>query len=320
MPQTPRPEFIETELAASLDRFQRYLTGTRYDRRRKLRPSTARSYVSRMRLFLRWAKTLDPTVEQARAYMEHLADGCRIRRTGAQPADATKRVRFYTLKAWFEFRRTPLTAEQEAEFLVPPTPHNARDAPIALETVDDLLSLIPDRRRYAIVRTLLATGIRRAELAALKVKHVDFAARQLWVPEVGEGGEAAAKGGRGGWVAISALALCAIQEHLASRLEPRGDDPEAPLFESLLTHGHLTPDGVTGLVAKLTEKVLGQRIPPHLLRHTFASHAAAGGPGRPPMPIVALSRQLRHASTATTLRYVHSVGGLNEAYERSSPF
>ena len=51
----------------------------------------------------------------------------------------------------------------------------------------------------------------------------------------------------------------------------------------------------------------------------FASHAAAGGPDRPPMPIVALQMQLRHKDKTTTLRYVHGVGNWQDAYARSAP-
>ncbi|MCA1810486.1 MAG: site-specific integrase [Halobacteriales archaeon] len=287
------------------------MTGTRFDRRRKLRPSTATSYVARMRGVLRWTQNLDPSVEDAQAYFAYLSE------TEHQPSDATKRVRYFTVKAWFEWKRRPLSEAEERAFLVPPTPHNAREAPLTMDRIHELLARIPDRRRYALVRTLLATGLRRAEVAALKVEHVDFEARKVWVPEIGEDGRAAAKGGNGGWICISRLALDAIEEHLTSRrLRP---DPAAPLFESLLTGGHLTPDAVTDLVGNLTKRYLGQRVTCHEFRHAFASHAAAGGEGRPPMGITALQRQLRHKDKKTTLRYVHAVENLQEAYERSAP-
>lgn len=320
MPHAPRKELISTELDAILARFTRYLVGTRYERRRKLRALTAHNYANRLGLLCEWAGTLDPTVGQAQAYLVHLSESC-ITRFGKPPADSTKRQAFYAVKAWFEFRRMPLTEAEEREFLVPPTPRNVREMPLDMDSIHTLLARIPDRRRYALIRTLLATGIRRAELAALKVKHIDFEARKVWVPEIGEDGRAAAKGGNGGWVHISPVALDAIQEHLASRVEPAGDDPEAPVFESLLTRGHLTPDAITTLVTDLTQRALGKRVTPHHLRHAFASYAAAGDPatGRPPMPIKALQAQLRHKRDTTTLRYVHAVGDHAEAYARSAP-
>jgi integrase len=316
MAHASKPELVRTEMNAVLERFGRYLTGTRYDRRRKLRALTAAGYLNRMGLVMEWAGTLDPTIEQTQAYMAWLSDGC-ITRNEAPPSDSTKRQAFYVIKAWFEWKRTPLTEAQEAEFLVPPTPKNLRDAPLSLERIQELLAKTPDRRRYAILRTFLSTGIRRAELAALKVRHVDFEGQQLWVPEIGENGRAAAKGGSGGWVCIAPIALDAIREHLASR--HLRAEPEAPLFESLASQDHLTPEGVTQLVGDLTQAVLGERITPHELRHAFASHAAAGGQDRPPMPIIALQRQLRHKDPKTTLRYVHGVGSIQEAYARSAP-
>lgn len=319
MPHAPKSELVRTELAAVLDRFHRYLTGTRYDRRRALRPGTAHQYRHRMGLVLAWAGTPALTVEQGQAYMAWLSGGC-ITRNEAPPADSTKRQAFYVIKAWFEWKRTPLTDAQEREFLVPPTPRVARDAPLSLDRIHDLLGQTPDRRRYALLRVLLATGIRRAELAALKVRHVDFPGARLWVPEIADDGvSAAAKGGRGGWVCISQVALDAVREHLSSRTKPSGTDPEAPLFESRVTYCHLTPGGVTQLVGDFTQQVLGHRVTPHALRHAFASHSASGGPDRPPMPIVALQMQLRHKRKETTLRYIHSVENLADAYARSAP-
>jgi integrase len=314
-----KQELVRTEMAATLERFGRYLTGTRFDRRRKLRATTARTYLNRMGLFMEWAGTLDPTVAQAQAYLAHMAEDYRTVQGGKPPSDSTKRAAFFVFRAWFEWKRRPITNEEAREFLVPPSPRTVREMPLDLERIHELLSRIPDRRRYAIVRTLLATGIRRAELAALKVKHVDFEARRLWVPEIGEDGRAAAKGGSGGFVCISQVALDAIREHLASRAKPSGADPEAPLFESLQTYEHLTPDAVTDIVGNLTTRILGKRVSPHAFRHAFASHCAAGGEGRPPMPIVALQRQLRHRNLETTLRYVREVGALEAAYERSAP-
>jgi integrase len=318
MAHTRQATLIETELQATLSRFAAYLMGTRVERRRKLRGATARSYATHVLAFLRWAGRLDPTVADSQAFLEHLGSDYRTA-AGQALADSSKRSAFFAIKAFWEFKRQPLTEEQEKGFLVPPTPKNARDAPLSMERIQELLGRMPDPRRYALIRTLLATGIRRAELAALKVKHVDFAGRKVWVPEVGEDGRAAAKGGSGGWVCISQVALDAIQEHLRRRLKPSGSDPEAPLFESLQTYGHLTPDGVTDLVGSLTESILGQRVTPHELRHAFASHAAAGGEGRPPMPIIALQLQLRHKDPNTTLRYIHGVGAVDEAYARSAP-
>lgn len=309
MAHAPQPELIHTEAEAALDRFVTYLTSARVDRKRPLRANTARAYRLLVRQFIDWAQTANPSPAQAAEYVEALAD--------RELSDSTRRSFFFAIKAWFEFKRRPLTDDEERAFLVPPTPRNAREAPLPLERIQELLGRIPDRRRYAIVRTLLATGIRRAELAALKVKHVDFQARRVWVPEIGEDGIAAAKGGHGGWVCISQVALDAIAEHLASR--PLGGNPEAPLFESLNTQDHLTPDAVTGLVGDLTEAVLGERVTPHELRHAFASHAASGSGDRPPMSLTALQRQLRHKDKTTTLRYVHAVEDLNVAYERSAP-
>ena len=316
MPQKPRKVLVETELEAVLDRFQAYLRGTRYQRRRALRAATARSYRGVMSQALRYTGSLQPTVEQLQAYLEHLATSY-TSKWGEPLSDSSKRTAFFAVKTWFEWRRQPLTTSQEEGFLVPPTPRNVREAPLSMERIHELLASIPDRRRYAIVRTLLATGIRRAELAALKVKHVDWDARKIWVPELGEDGRAAAKGGNGGWVHISPVALNAIDEHLRSRR--LGDEPDAPLFESLGTADHLHPDSVTTLVGDLTEEVLGVRVTPHELRHAFASYAAAGDADRPPMPIKALQAQLRHKRDTTTLRYIHAVSDHAEAYERSAP-
>lgn len=63
MAHRPRKELIETEIAATLERFQVYLTGTRRERRRKVRANMVRTYANRAGLFVRWAGTLELTAE-----------------------------------------------------------------------------------------------------------------------------------------------------------------------------------------------------------------------------------------------------------------
>ena len=53
-----------------------------------------------------------------------------------------------------------------------------------------------------------------------------------------------------------------------------------------------------GLAAR--EAGLGKHVHPHMLRHTFASHAVMIG-----VPIRRVQRWLGHASVATTERYAH---------------
>jgi len=160
--------------------------------------------------------------------------------------------------------------------------------------VQRLLSL-PDtdtstgRRNYALLMLLYNTGLRVGELCALNRDDVDL-------PPEGWGAlQVVGKGRRLHRLPINRPATDALLAHLADR-----DDSDPALF--LNRNGtRFSVRGIALLVNRyLRAAGITDRSGPHLLRHTFATHALRARPN-----LRAVQELLGHAWVTTTQRYTH---------------
>jgi site-specific recombinase XerD len=159
------------------------------------------------------------------------------------------------------------------------------------------------RQRLVICDLLLNSGLRAAELCSLRVQDTPVI---LGIPaiEVHHG-----KGGKDRTVPISnrlAEVLRDYIENLRPRTLPsigvRVDDPGKPVFYSR-SQRPFTPCGVYRLVRRAGELAgIPKRIRPHILRHTFATHALSAG-----AITVDVQRMLGHSTLTTTQIYLHSL-------------
>jgi integrase/recombinase XerD len=80
--------------------------------------------------------------------------------------------------------------------------------------------------------------------------------------------------------------------------------------------GPLTRQGLYKIVRRYAEEVgLADRMSPHTLRHTFATHLLAGG-----CDLRSVQEMLGHADVATTQLYTHlSSQRLKEVYFKAHP-
>lgn len=133
---------------------------------------------------------------------------------------------------------------------------------------------VPDRRTlqgkrdYAILLTLLTTGLRKAEICNLKIGNLKTYRNQAVIDVIG-------KGKRFRRIPLHTDAVIAIQDYL--KASGNGVEPEGPVFKTLGKHGPygesvLTPKAVDCLVKSVAKKALiRKRIHPHVMRHTFAT-------------------------------------------------
>jgi integrase len=320
MPRMHSDGLIDAELKAEVDRFATWLTDGDASRRRRRNPKredTVRLYCERLTGLLHRAGTLEPSAEQVRdAFLDWMRAPTRY---GRLPSDSTYRSTFYALKAYCEWRGLALGPDARTvlrDFDVPRNPRNGRTE-VDVMHPDDVrlfmarLGQAGDRRNYAICRAFVRSGPRRRVLALAKVRHFDHAQRRIVVDDQ------LGKGGMAGEIMLDPVTADSIRDYLESRWD-RGEQPNAPLFHSYLTNGHLNLDSMTKLVAKLTTRYLGRehRRTPHQLRHTFLTYAANGVEGEP-MPLALLAKQAQHSNKTTTLRYIHGSGDLRSAYDRS---
>ncbi len=165
---------------------------------------------------------------------------------------------------------------------------------LTVEEVQRLLSL-PDtstpvgRRDYAILMLLYNTGLRVGELCALSRDDMNL-------PTEGWGAlQVVGKGRRLHRLPINRPAADALLSHLADR-----DDTYSALFLNR-SGGRFSVRGIALLVNRyLRSAGITDRSGPHILRHSFATHALRARPN-----IRAVQELLGHAWVTTTQRYTH---------------
>jgi len=155
-------------------------------------------------------------------------------------------------------------------------------------------------RDALLIRTLWESGLRVAELCAMRVGDLDPARAVLRVPR-GKGGHER---------------LVLVSEDLAQALAAlwAGRPPHAPAWEAHTARGRgIRPRRVEALLARLGEEAGLGHVTPHQLRHSYATHLRASG-----LPVDAIQVLLGHASARTTARYVHTgIENWRAAYDRA---
>jgi integrase/recombinase XerD len=176
-----------------------------------------------------------------------------------------------------------------------PYPRSPQYLPRSLKVIDvsRLLRSLPKTpvglRDRAIVELLWGTGMRRGELARLKLNDVDFDARQILIRE--------GKGRKDRYVPLGSKAKETLLDYLDNGRGKllRGTD-DGSVF---IGHGGV-PLGKNGLTDRVRE--LGQRIrlkaTPHMLRHSCATHLLKGR-----ADIRHIQKLLGHRSLQSTERY-----------------
>jgi integrase/recombinase XerD len=162
-------------------------------------------------------------------------------------------------------------------------------------------------RDRALLEVMYACGLRASEAIGLELMDVDIDEGVL---------RARGKGSKERVVPIGQAALKALRIYL-ERGRPKlvKGAPEAHLFVNF-RGGHLTRQGLYKIVRRhaLTAG-LADRMSPHTLRHTFATHLLSGG-----CDLRSVQEMLGHADVSTTQLYTHlSSERLKDVYFRAHP-
>ncbi len=251
--------------------------------RRNYSPNTVRSYLHAVEEF---AKHFGRSPEQlgpdhVREYQVHLFRDCKL--SARTIAGQTAALRFLFVKT---LRRPYLPDEL-------PFPKYSRRLPTVLsqEEVARLIDATGNLMHRAMVMTLYATGVRRAELCRLKVADIDSERRVLHIHE--------GKGGRDRDVPLSPKLLATLREYW------RWMKPKTYLFPGMENNWRADVP-VTTKVAwiAVTEaaKAAGitRRVSPHTLRHSYATHLLEAGADLRTIQVL-----LGHAKLADTTVYLH---------------
>jgi integrase/recombinase XerD len=162
-------------------------------------------------------------------------------------------------------------------------------------------------RDRALLEILYACGLRASEAVGLALEDVSLDDAFL---------RARGKGSKERLVPIGREAVSALRAYL-SRSRPLlvGLRPERAVFVNR-RGGGLSRQGLYKIVQGYAQAVgLGDRMSPHTLRHTFATHLLSGG-----CDLRTLQEMLGHADIATTQIYTHlSTERLRDVYFDAHP-
>lgn len=185
---------------------------------------------------------------------------------------------------------------------VKPSPWNkGKKLPVEILTNEEVGKLIlacsnrapTGIRNRALIVCLWRCGLRVSEALALRPKDIDSKAGTIRVLH--------GKGNKARTVGIDPQALAVIQRWLDRRAE-LGITGRSPVFCTLDGSG-IASVYVRNLLRRLGVKAgIEKRVHPHGLRHTHASELRQEG-----IDIGIICRQLGHANTAVTARYLDHV-------------
>ena len=223
-------------------------------------------YLAELRAEGRSAATIARRTAAARAFYRHLV---LLGRRTENPAAAVPLPR--------KTRRLPRTlSPSEAERLIDAAPGTT---PRAL-------------RDRALVELLYGAGLRVGEVVGLSKTDVDLEQRLV---------RATGKGSKERIVPLGRPAADSVRRYL-SRGRPHLDRRHRPELFLNAQGGGLTRAGVFLVLRRLAEKagLDPERVHPHLLRHSFATHLLEGG-----ADLRSVQEMLGHADLATTELYTH---------------
>ena len=170
-----------------------------------------------------------------------------------------------------------------------------RDKPLPkLLTTDEIELLISSAgdirtsiRLRAMIELLYASGLRVSELCEL--------------PTTANLGDRLLIHGKGAKERIVPMHESA-QHALKKWMEYRNDDESKYVFSSNSSSGHITRDGFFKILKKcaVLAGIAPERVTPHVLRHSFASHLLAHGAN-----LRAIQTMLGHEDISTTQIYTH---------------
>ena len=220
------------------------------------------------------------TADDIRGYISYLSEARGLRETSLQTHISVLRAFFSWLLMEERIKKNPMLKIRSLKL----DKKNARQA-LSVEELERLRDACKGYREKALVEFLVSTGCRLSEVAQLNVADLDFNNRSVTVT---------GKGNQERPVYFSIRARLMLQEYIKERKGGEG------LFVSSKTpYLPLKPRAIQRIIHGLSVRAgLDARVHPHLLRHTFATHALNSG-----MDVTAIQQLLGHENISTTQIY-----------------
>ena len=283
---------------------------------RNLSDNSIRGYVTDLESFLKHMEKMG-IVEFNQLEIEHIRSWlANLQSTGVARSTLTRRI--VSIRAFTNWAAASgwLTSDLGVSLAVP-KPHkvlpevlNVEDAATVLKALEVKCVEEPSAinlRDLALVEVLYSSGIRVSELCGLNLGDIDRTRNTLNV--IG-------KGNKQRVVPLGLPAVRAIESYLKiARVEFVNQNSQDAVF--LGSRGkRIDQRTVRTVVYKALEAIEGiERMGPHALRHSAATHLLEGG-----ADLRTVQEILGHASLATTQIYTHvSTERLQKAFKQAHP-
>lgn len=260
-------------------RVEAFLAAKRID---GCRPKTIKGYRERLKMFMtQCSKPVQAiTTDDLREYLAYLVDERHLMDNSVQAHINTLRSFFSWLVDEDNIRKSPMRKIKSLKIDKLRSRH-----PLTVEQLELVRDGCRGYKEKALVEFLVSSGCRVSEVAGLRVDDIDWRDRKCKV--IG-------KGNKERTVYFSVRAKLMLQLYIAER---RGS--EALFASSRAPYEPLTDRGIEKMISKLGKRIGMERpLYPHLMRHTFASHALNCG-----MELTIIQHLLGHSDPKTTLIY-----------------
>lgn len=260
-------------------RVEAFLAAKRID---GCRPKTIKGYRERLKLFMtQCSKPVQQiTTDDLREYLAYLVDERHLMDNSVQAHINTLRSFFSWLVDEDNIRKSPMRKIKSLKIDKLRSRH-----PLTAEQLELVRDGCRGYKEKALVEFLVSSGCRVSEVAGLRVDDIDWQERKCKV--IG-------KGGKQRTVYFSVRAKLMLQLYIEGR---KGG--EALFSSSRAPYEPLSDRGIEKIISKLGKRIGMERpLYPHLMRHTFASHALSAG-----MDLTVIQHLLGHTDPKTTLIY-----------------
>jgi len=290
-------------LAAPLAGFFRYLASEK-----RYSPRTCEHYQRDLGRLAAWLEQqqltawADLSIHHVRRYVANLSRGGLSGQSIARHLSAIRRFYDFLLREGMARDNPALDVR---------APKSGRRLPKVadVDQIQQLLDAPPEDpleiRDLAMFELMYSSGLRLAELASLDLSALDLSGREVRV---------LGKGSKERLVPIGGKAVDALKRWLAVRGQYTGE-AEPAVFVSQ-RGGRLSRRSIQDRLARWGLRTgADQRLHPHLLRHSFASHMLESSGD-----LRAVQELLGHADIATTQVYTHlDFQHLARVYDKSHP-
>lgn len=299
--------YDDSKVSALLDDFAVYLVAER-----GRSPNTVTSYMSDLRQWSEFCEKnsipkFPPTSESVFLFQKHLSESERSRSTQQRMLSA--------IRSWVKFAETENDTDED--LFLPDLPSRTRKEPKILNEaeINRLLEAIGnenpmDIRDRAIIEVGYGCGLRASELADIKLEDIDFDTKLIRVMH--------GKGDKTRVVPFLGGASAAVRRWLdvRSAFQKKNVQGQRNLFLSARSGRKLDRFDIWRVIRRrgTAAGISKNRLFPHILRHSFATHLIARG-----MDLRTLQEMLGHSSIITTQQYMHFDLEVRTVYDSSHP-